>query len=102
MENDPDVSVPGLDLVDNMTVEQKFAGGRKIDAGEQKEARRLAAAGRAEQRDKLAVLDGQVHVGDDFHLPEPLDDVTEFDPRHRRQPFTPPIDICIRYRCAAT
>ena len=102
LENDPDVSVPGLDLVDDMTVEQKLAGGRKIDAGEQKEARRLAAAGRAEQRDKLAVLDGQVHVGDDFHLPEPLDDVTEFDPRHRRQPFTPPIDICIRYRCAAT
>src|SRR5438132_1988693 len=60
LENDPDVSVPGLDLVDDMTVEQKLAGGRKIDAGEQEEARRFAAAGRAEKRNELAVLDGQV------------------------------------------
>ncbi len=100
LEDDADVAVPGLDLIDDMTVKQKLAAARQIDAGEQKETRRLAAAGGTEKRDELAVLDGQVHVGDDLDVPEPLDDVPELDPRHRRQPFTPPIDICMRYRCA--
>ena len=49
-----------------------------------------------EQRDELAVLDRQVHAGDDDDVAEALDDVAELDARHRRQPFTPPIDICIR------
>ena len=48
------------------------------------------------KRDELAVLDRQVHIGDDLDFSEPLDDVAELDFRHRRQPFTPPIDICIR------
>ena len=102
LEDDADVAVLGLDLVDEVAVEQELAAARQIDAGEHEEARRLAAAGRAEQRHELAVLDRQVHVGDDLDVAEALDDVAELDPRHSRQPFTPPIDICIRYRCAAT
>src|SRR4029077_2262670 len=50
LEADADVAVPGLDLIDDMTVEQKLAAARKIDASEQEEACRLAAAGRAEKR----------------------------------------------------
>src|SRR5260370_924602 len=92
----------GSSPIVSRTVAPKLAAARQIDAGEQEEARRLAAAGRAEKRDELAVVDRQVHVGNDFDVPEPLDDVAELDPCHRRQPFTPPIDICIRYRCAAT
>ena len=96
LEDDADVAVPRLHLVDDMAVEEDLAAARQVDAGKQEEARRLAAAGRAEKRDELAVLDGQVHARDHLDVAEPLGDVAELDPRHRRQPFTPPIDICIR------
>ena len=36
MEDDADIAVPGLHLVDHMTVEQKLPGGRKIDAASRK------------------------------------------------------------------
>ena len=36
-----------------------------------------------------------VQSGDHLDIAEALDDVAELDPRHP-QPFTPPIDICIR------
>ena len=102
LEDDADVAVLGLDLVHEVAVEPELAPARQVDAGEHEEARRFSTARRPEQRHEFPVLDRQGHLGDDHGIAEALHDVAELDPRHRRQPFTPPIDICIRYRCAAT
>src|SRR5687767_12656957 len=102
LEDDADVSILRLDFIDHLTVEQKCATARKIDAGKHEKTRRLSAAGGAEECDKLAVLDREGEVGDHFDIAEAFDDIVELYPGHWLQPFTPPIDICIRYRCAAT
>ena len=96
LEDDADIAVARLDLVDDMTVEQEFPAARNIDAREHEQARRLAAAGGSEKRDELAVLYDEVHVGDHLDVAEALRNVAEFDLGHLRQPFTPPIDICMR------
>ena len=57
-----------------------------VDTGKDEQAGRLAAAGRPEQRDELAVGDLEVHAGDHCHVAEALDDVAELDPGHRVSP----------------
>ena len=68
---------------------------RQVDAGEHEQARRFAAAGRAEKRDELAVLDDQRHAGDHLDVAEALATLRN-STLATRQPFTPPIDICMR------
>src|SRR5581483_11339654 len=57
-------------------------GGHLDQAGEQVEKRGLAAAGRPEEDQELAVLDGQVEILENGKAPELLDDVLEADLRH--------------------
>ena len=82
LEHDADIAVLRLDIVDHLIVEQQVAAGGQVDAGEDEQAGRLAAAGRAEQRDELAVGDLEVHAGNHLDVPEALDDVAELDPGH--------------------
>ena len=79
-----------------MAVKQELAATWNVDAGEHEQARRLAATGGAKQCDELAVLDDEVHIRDHLDIAEALHHVAEFDLRHHSQPFTPPIDICMR------
>ena len=48
------------------------AGGRRLEAGDHAQHRGLAAAGRAEEGDELALLDVEVEVLDDRGLAEGL------------------------------
>ena len=86
LEHDADIAIARLDLVDQGAVEQHLAAARQVDAGEHQQARRLAAAGRAEQGYELAVLDHQVHARDHQDVAEALLDVAELDARHRLSP----------------
>ena len=52
----------GAGLVDWRAVERQFAAGARLEAGEQVEQGRLAAAGRSEQGNELTVLDLQRDV----------------------------------------
>ena len=52
-----------------------------LEAGDEAQRRRLAAAAGAEQRDRLAGADGEAHPVDRRGRPEPLDDVAELDDR---------------------
>ncbi len=65
LEHDADVAIARLDLVDHGAIEQQLAAARQIDARKHEQAGRLAAARRTEQGDELAVLDHQIHAGND-------------------------------------
>ena len=49
-------------LRDVRAVDRDRAGGRPLEAGDHPQRRRLAAARRAEERDELAALGGEVEV----------------------------------------
>ena len=63
------------------------AGVRRLEAGDQPQERRLAAPGRAEQRDELAAIGAQRGVDDRRRRPEPLRHALGMDHRtlHVRQ-----------------
>ena len=55
-------------------VELDRAGVWRLEAGDQAQQRRLAAAGGAEERDELAALDAELRVVDGLDRAEPLRD----------------------------
>ena len=61
--------------------------GRVLEPGDQPQQRGLAAARRADEDDELAVVDGEVDVGDDVDLAEGLLDVLKFDRAHVGCPY---------------
>mgnify|MGYP006199955153 CR=1 FL=1 len=65
-----------------LALEPDIAGGGRLEAGDHPHQRGLAAAGRAEQREELAVLDGQRQVVDRREVPEPF-----------RDPFEPNVSV---------
>ena len=54
LEHEPDIPLLHGELERVVAVEQDASGGRHVEAGEDAEQRRLAGAGRAEQRHELA------------------------------------------------
>ena len=76
---------------ERFAVDADLAGGRAVEAADQIEQRRLAGAGRADDRDHLAARDGEadgVERDDVAFAGELLGDVVERDhewPRRRRQ-----------------
>jgi hypothetical protein len=83
LEDDPDVAVARLDRVDRPAVEADLALARRVDAGEQEQRRRLAAAGGAEEGDELAVRDREAHAVDRDDLAPALAHPLKLDPCHR-------------------
>ena len=67
-----------LDAVDE---DLAVAGG--LEPGQHAQKRGLAAAGRAQQRKKLAPMDGQIDLFHRDEIAEPLGDALEADQRHR-------------------
>ena len=92
LEHEPDLPVadggklPRRGVLDHHAVELDRAFGGRIQAAQDVHQRGLAAAGRADDRDELALLDVQGHVVQraDFLLAEAVDlaDVAEFDQGH--------------------
>ena len=64
-------------------VEPDGAFGRRFKTGDHPQQRRLSAARRAEQREKLARLNGEIDVGDGGKSAEAFRDVAKFD--HERE-----------------
>jgi hypothetical protein len=67
-----------------------LAGGREFEPRQHPQRRRLAAARGPEQRDELALVDGQVEPVDGGEAAEDLADGFEKTTSATRYPFTPP------------
>ena len=65
LEHHADRALVGAQMRDVLAVDANFACGRRLEAGDHAQSRRLAAAAGAEKGDELAALDGEVEVLDD-------------------------------------
>src|SRR6185369_6504397 len=89
LEHHAHVAAMRRQRLDGLAVEADRAGGRRLEAGEQHQGRRLARARRAEQGQELAGFDLQVQLGDRgrgaarVRLADPF----ELDQRHERVHF---------------
>src|SRR5206468_2330028 len=83
LEHHADVTRVRPEPVDAPVPEPDLAAVRRMEAGDQPEKRRLAAARGPEQREQLAVADLEAHAVDRGHAPELLTHLAEPD-LHRR------------------
>jgi hypothetical protein len=72
LEDRVDVALVRRRVGDVAPVEQDASIGRLLEAGDEAQGRRLAAARRAEQREELAAGDAEVEVIDRRHVGEVL------------------------------
>ena len=78
-----DVALAGLDVVDAPVADADFAGGDFLEPREHAERRALAAAGRADQDDELAVADLEIEIPHGVEaVGVVLVDVSEIDGSH--------------------
>ncbi len=88
LEHEGDVAFAGAAHRDVLAVEQDLAAGRQFEPGDHAKRRRLAAAGRPEHDEELAILDGEGGVLDRDERPEFLAQIFDPDFRHRPTPET--------------
>ena len=62
LEHHAEPAVARLEIVDHAPVDADFARGRILEAGDHAQRRGLAAAGRPDEHDELAVLDGEAQI----------------------------------------
>ena len=74
----------GAHVVDVAAVDADLAAGDVLEAGDHAQQRGLAAAGRADEDDELAMLDGQVDALDDLDRAIALANALEFETGHVR------------------
>ena len=79
-----------MQVVDDLAADQDLAGGDRLEARDRVEQRGLAAAGRADQDEKAALLERDVDALEDFQAAEPLAERTDFESGHWAYPFTAP------------
>ena len=100
LEHHAEAAVARLEVVDHLAVDADFAGGRVLEAGDHAQRRGLAAAGRADKDDELAVLDGEGEVLHRLHRAEGLVQIDQLDTRHcdylRTMPKLKPRARCLR------
>ena len=99
LEHHAEAAVARLEVVDHAAVDADFAGGRILEAGDHAQRRGLAAAGRADEDDEFAVLDGEAQVLYRFHRAERLSQIAQLDARHdylRTMPKLKPRARCLR------
>jgi hypothetical protein len=83
LEHDAQAAPARLLLRDVLAVEADRSGGRRDEARDHLQHRRLAAAGRPEQRDVLAALDGEVEVLHGDHAVVALGQPAKHEKAHR-------------------
>ena len=83
LEDEGDVALGGALEGDVLAVEQDRSGGRQLQPGDHPERRRLAAAGRAEHDEELAVRDGEGRILHRDEFGELLSEVLDADLGHR-------------------
>ena len=69
----------GRDADDRFAAQPDIAPGRLVESGDHAQRRGLAAAGRAEKREKRPAFDRQAYVIDRDDIAESLGDIDEFD-----------------------
>ena len=94
LEHHPHVALVRRHVGDVAVVDEHSARVRAVESAEDPQRRRLAAAGRTEQRDQLAVLDLEVEARERGHPREDALDAFESD--HQKTRAAPPP----RRRCA--
>ena len=62
-----------------LAIDQDVSLGRKLEPGDQAQRRRLAAAGRPQHCEELALPDRQIHPAERGERVEALDDAAQFD-----------------------
>jgi hypothetical protein len=77
LENHGDAAIGRLDIVDDLAADVDLAAGDILQSGDHPQQRGLAAAGRADEDDELAVLHLEVRPMDDFERAEALDHVVQ-------------------------
>ena len=77
-----DVAVLRVNVIDHPVADQNFACRWVFQASHHTQAGAFSAAGRPDQHQKLAVLDIEVDIVDDFNLVEVFVDVLELHTRH--------------------
>jgi hypothetical protein len=77
LEHHRNIAGAGRELRDRLVVEINLPFGQVLDAGKHLERRALAAAGRAEERQHLALRARQVEIPDRLDRPVPLPDRVE-------------------------
>ena len=68
-------------------VDADLAAGHVLEPGDQPQERRLAAAGRADEDDELAILDLEIERGNDDDVAKRLSDVAEDKAAHHVAPI---------------
>src|SRR5256714_7938456 len=84
LEDHADAALGGRHARHVPALDQDLAGGRQREAGDEPEDRRLAGAARAQQRQELAVVHGEVHAFHGFHRAVGLREFLELQADRRR------------------
>ena len=84
LEHHGEPALRRADLGDVLAVDQDLAGGHVLEAGDQPQERRLAAARGADEDGELAVLDVEIDAVDDVDGAERLADRLQLDAAHGR------------------
>ena len=94
LEDHGDVAILRRIEIDHLVADADLAGGDILEAGHHAQQRRFAAAGRADQRDELAVLDVDIDAVQDLGVTEGFAQILDDDAGHadapRRQFATAP------------
>ena len=99
LENHSEIAVARLKIVHDASVDADIPGGRILEAGNHAQSGRLAAAGRPDEDDELAVFDGEVQVLDRLNGAERFIEIAQFDTCHgylRTIPKLNPRARCLR------
>jgi hypothetical protein len=82
LKDESDVPLRGAPESHVLAVEQDLSGGRQLQAGDHAQRRRLAAAGRPEHDEELAVRDGEVGILHRDEIGELLAEMLDADLSH--------------------
>jgi hypothetical protein len=83
LEDHRHISILRIHVVHDAIADRDRARGGRVEAGDQAQCSRLAAARRTEEHQELAILDGEVERIDRDDLTESFGDLREADSRHR-------------------
>ena len=100
LEHHAEAAVARLQVVDHFPVDTDFTGARVLETGDHAQRRGLAAAGRSDEDDELAVLDDEVQILHRLDRAEGFFQIAQLDTRHfyylRTMPKLKPRARCLR------
>ena len=82
LEHHRDIAGARRQIVDGLAADLDHAVADILEPGDHPQRRRLAAAGRTDQRDKLAILDLKIDAMHDVDIAVALDQLFECDGSH--------------------